>query len=68
MSDLREITARLARDAAILADACAPAGDPEGAMDRGQQEIDEAVGGVRQALRDLAWYRAEQAGQFSLPI
>ena len=64
MTDLREITDRLARDAAILADAL----DPDGAMDRGQQEIDEAVGGVRQALRDLAWYRAEQAGQFSLPI
>ena len=61
MTDLREITDRLARDAAILADAL----DPDGAMDWGQQEIDEAVADVRQAIRD---YRAHQAGQAEMPI
>jgi hypothetical protein len=61
MTDLREITDRLARDAAILADAC----DPDGAMDWGQSEIDRAVADVRQAIRD---YRAHQAGQAEMPI
>ena len=65
MTDLREVTDRLAREAIILADAL----DPDGAMDWGQAEIDQAVKDVRQAVRD---YRAHQAGRgkcrFSGPV
>ena len=64
MSALIEITDRLAAAALVLADS----EDVETCIDASQDEVDTAVEDVRQALRDLAHYRAQQAGQTELPL